>query len=338
MKKYAAIRALSTYLPEKIETNEMDKKHLEKLGIYEKHISADDEASSDLAVKAANNLFKEYGVDKNIIDYIVVCAQQPDYTMPPTACIVQDKLELSQSTAAIDISMGCSGYLYSLSVVKGLIEAGITKNVLLLTVSTSTKFINKKDKVMRPLFGDGATATLVSETDSENPLIHSFVFGTDGSRFDKLYIPAGGSKNVPTLTENVLEEEEDGSIHSNYECHMDGSAISFFTLRNVPPLVEDVLKKANLKREDIDYYIFHQANKYMMGHVQKKCKLDGMPFYNDITKIGNTVASSVPFGINHVLKETSPKKLANVMLAGFGVGLSWSGCIADLRMMWDKKL
>jgi len=335
MKTYAAIRALSTYLPAEIETNDMDKSHLDRLGIYKKHIASPNEAASDLAVNAANNLFKEYNIDKNVVDYIILCAQHPDYPMPPTSCIVQDKLQMPKSTAALDISMGCSGYLYSLSVVKGLIEAGLSKNTLLLTSAISTKFINKKDSVMRPLFGDGATATLISAMEAENPLIHSFVFGTDGSRFDKLYIPAGGSKNVPTLTENILEEDE-GSIHSNYEWRMDGSAISFFTLRTVPALVEDVLNKANLKREDIDYYIFHQANKFMMGHVQKKCKLDGMPFYNDISEIGNTVAGSVPFGIDYVLKSNSHKNLSNVMLAGFGVGLSWSACVADLRYMLNK--
>lgn len=332
MKSYAVIRALSTYLPANIETNDMDKAHLDKLGIHKRHLASNNEAASDLAVNAAINLFKEYDIDKNSIDYIVLCAQHPDYPMPPTSCIVQDKLNLSQSTAALDISMGCSGYLYSLSVVKGLIESGISKNVLLLTSAISTKFINKKDKVMRPLFGDGATATLISSVEAENPFIHSFVFGTDGSRFDKLYIPAGGSKNVPTLTEDILEEE-DGNIHSNYEWRMDGAAISFFTLRTVPTLVDDVLNKANLKREDIDYYIFHQANKFMMGHVQKKCKLNDLPFYNDILEIGNTVAGSVPFGIYHVLREKSCKNLGKVMLAGFGVGLSWSACIVDLRQM-----
>lgn len=336
MKSYAAIRALSTYLPKEIEKNDMDKSHLDKLGIYKKHIASESEAASDLAVNAANNLFKEYDIDKNSIDYIVLCAQHPDYPMPPTSCIIQDKLNLSQSTAALDISMGCSGYLYSLSVVKGLIEAELSQNTLLLTSAISTKYINKKDHVMRPLFGDGATATLVSAVEADNPLIHSFVFGTDGSRFDKLYIPAGGSKNPPNITKEILEDDE-GAIHSNYEWRMDGSAISFFTLRTVPTLVENVLNKANLKREDIDYYIFHQANKFMMAHVQKKCKLDNMPFYNDISEIGNTVAGSVPFGIDYVLKENSFKNLSNVMLAGFGVGLSWSACVANLTEMINKK-
>lgn len=337
MAKYAAIRAISTYLPEVTETNDLwGKKFTDKLGINARHISGDDEVSSDLCVKAAENLFSEYNINKDDIDYLAVCVLHPDYPMPPTSCIVQDKLKLNTNTAAIDIDMGCSGYVYGLSVAKGLVESGIANNILFITTTVITKFINKKDNVMRPLFGDGATATLIGATDSDNALIHSFVFGTDGSRYDKLYIPAGGSKNAPTRTQNILDEEPDGSIHSNYEWHMEGSAISFFTLRTVPSLVEDVLKKANLKREDIDYYIFHQANKFMMEHVQKKCRLEGLPFYNDISEFGNTVAGSVPFGIDYVLKEKNSDELKKVMLAGFGVGLSWAGCVVDLSRMENK--
>lgn len=338
MKKYAAIRAVSTYLPEAVETNaNWEKKFTDKLGINTRHLSKKDEVSSDLCVKAAENLFDEYGVERHDIDYLVVCVLHPDYPMPPTSCIVQDKLKLKTSVAAVDIDMGCSGYVYGLSVVKGLVESGVAENVLFITTTVITKFINQKDNVMRPLFGDGATATLISKVESDKPLIHSFVFGTDGSRYDKLYIPAGGSKNVPTLTKDVLDIEADGNVHSNYEWHMDGSAISFFTLRTVPALVEDVLKKANLKREDIDYYIFHQANKFMMEHVQKKCHLEGMAFYNDISETGNTVAGSVPLGIDYVLREKNSDELKNVMLAGFGVGLSWAGCIADLTQMMKKR-
>ena len=137
-------------------------------------------------------------------------------------------------------------------------------------------------------------------------------------------------------TKEVMEEDADGNIRSNFEWHMDGSAISYFTLRTVPKLVENVLKKANLTREEIDFYIFHQANRFMMEHIQKKCHLEKMAFYNDISKIGNTVSSSVPFGIDHTLKKTSFKDLSRVMLAGFGVGLSWAACIADLRKMLPK--
>lgn len=337
MKNYAAIRALSVYLPEATEKNDTyDERFMEKLGIYKRHLAADNEVTSDLCVRAANNLFNEYNIQKQDIDYLIVCAQHPDYPMPSTSCIVQDKLGLSQSTAAIDVTMGCSGYIYGLSVAKGLIESELAKNVLFITAAISTKFINKKDKVMRPLFGDGATATLITSVQSDAPFLHSFVFGTDGSRFDKLYIPAGGVVNMCQNTKETEEIDADGSIRTNFEWRMDGSAISFFTLRTVPALVEDVLQKADLKREDIDYYIFHQANKFMMEHAQKKCHLEKMAFYNDISEIGNTVAGSVPFGIRHVLKDTAPQNLRKVMLAGFGVGLSWAACIADLGEMANK--
>ena len=335
MIKFACIKAISTYLPEKIESNENlgDERFISKLGIKERHIAADDESSGDLAVKAAENLFNEYKIDRNDINFILLCTQHPDHLGPTTACHVQSRLEIPQTAGALDFSLGCSGYVYGLALAKSLIETQMASNVLLLTSSVYTKYVNFNDKAIRPLFGDGATATLISAVESERPFIDDFIFGTDGSRFESLYIPVGGSRLPPRSNPEVMETDENGNQHSNYEIHMDGSAITYFTFRTVPKLVEDVLNKANLQREDINYYIFHQANKFVMELVRKKCHIENLNFYNDIEDIGNTVSGTIPFGIKKVLNKTEQFKLKKVMLAGFGVGLSWAACIADLSLM-----
>ncbi len=331
MIKFACIKAIATYLPEKIELNENlgDKRFIEKLGITKRHVAADDESAGDLAFNAAENLFANYNINRNDIDFILLCTQHSDYQVPTTACHLQHRLNIPQSAGALDYNLGCSGYVYGLALAKGLIESGLAKNLLLLTSSVYLKYINVNDKPIRPLFGDGATATLISAEGAE-PCIDAFIFGTDGSRFDNLYIPVGGSRNLPRNNPEIIETDEQGNQRSNYEVHMDGSAITYFTLRTVPKIVNEVLEKAQLQREDIDYYIFHQANKFVMNHVQKKCNLEGFNFYNDIDDIGNTVSGTLPFGIMKVLSDTPPSKLQRVMLAGFGVGLSWSGCIVNL--------
>ena len=335
MTKFACIKAIATYLPEKIESNKNlgDERFISKLGIVERHLAAEEESAGDLAFNAAENLFKKFNIDRNSIDFILLCTQHPDYQMPTTACQLQHRLNIPQTAGALDYNLGCSGYVYGLSLAKGLIESSLADNVLLLTSSIYNKYINVNDKAIRPLFGDAATATLINAEESEQPLLDAFVFGTDGSKFDDLYIPVGGSRLPPRNNPEVLETDENGNQHTNYEVHMDGSAITYFTFRTVPKLVNDVLTKVNLNRNDIDYYIFHQANKFMMNHVQKKCGLEDLNFYNDIEDIGNTVSGTLPFGIMKVLKNNPNTKLKKVMLAGFGVGLSWSACIADLSYL-----
>ena len=341
MKKFAYIKAIATYLPDRIEINDNlgDERFIGKLGIKKRHLAADDESAGDLAFNAAQNLFNQYDISSAEIDFILLCTQHPDYQMPTTACHLQHRLNIPQTAGALDYSLGCSGYVYGLSLAKGLIESGLSKNVLLITSSVYNKYININDKAIRPLFGDGATATLISNIEAEEdrmPLLDAFVFGTDGSKFDNLYIPVGGSRMPPRNNPEVLEIDENGNQHTNYEVHMDGPAITYFTFRTVPKLVNDVLSKAGLRREDINYYIFHQANKFMMNHVQKKCGLEGLNFYNNIEDIGNTVSGTLPFGIMKVLHNISSSELQRVMLAGFGVGLSWSACIADLSLMDTK--
>ena len=331
---FAYIRAIAGYLPEMVEHNDPDSRIVRKTGTVEKH-NAGTASAGDLAVNAAEQLFSRYGVDRAQVDFVLLCTQHPDYLMPTTACIVQDRLGLNKSCGALDYNLGCSGYVYGLSLAKGLIESGQAKRVLLLASSVYLKFINKKDDTLYPFFGDGATATLVEAREQEKPGLDAFVFGTDGSGYDQLIIPAGGSRNPSRSTPEVFTTDQHGNIRSNYELYMHGQNVMAFTLREVPPLVDQVLARSGLERGQVDYFVFHQANHFMLDYVQKKCGLVGRPFYNDIRTIGNTVSSSIPFALLDILDEHAPEDLRQVMLAGFGVGLSWAGCMADLHCMMN---
>ncbi|MBR3498065.1 MAG: ketoacyl-ACP synthase III [Selenomonadaceae bacterium] len=327
---FARIRAISTYLPATIEYNSelVDSRFIKKIGVKCRHICAKDEAAGDLAFHAAEKLFAEHELDRHEIDFILLCTQHPDHLGPHTAAHLQHRLGLKKSVGSMDIALGCSGYIYGLAVAKGLIETGLAKKILFITSSVYTKYINRADKSTRPLFGDGATATWLDGGAQKS--LRAFVFGSDGSRFDKLIIPVGGSRHMPRDNPEIFSTDENGNYRSNWEIFMDGMAITYFTLREVPPLVEKVLDAAKLTRADLDYCIFHQANKFMMTYLRDKAGLLDVPFHNDISETGNLVSGSVPLAIEQVVKNFGAENLKRVMLAGFGVGLSWAGCIADL--------
>ena len=334
---FAKITAISSYLPKTVEKNSglIDERTIDKLGIIERHVAAAEESAGDLAFKAAEKLFAEYNINRNEIDFILLCVQHPDYQMPHTSAHIQDRLGLSKNTGTMDISLGCSGYIYGVATAKGFIEAGMAKKILLLTSSVYLKYINAKDFSTRALFGDGATATLIEGLESDTESLSAFVFGSDGSKFDKLYIPVGGSRLMPRENPEVFSYDENKNYRSNYEVNMDGGAVAYFTMHEVPKLVDDVLTKAKISRADLDYCIFHQANKMMLEFIQKKCALTSVPFFNDITLTGNLVSGSVPYAIEQVVKNSDVSQLKKVLLAGFGVGFSWAGCIADLSSWRD---
>lgn len=326
---FAKIKAVTSYLPPTIENNSevVDARFIKKIGVKSRHVVTN-ESAGDLAFAAAEKLFAEHNIDRHETDFILLCTQHPDYQMPHTAAHLQSRLGLKKSVGTLDIALGCSGYVYGLAVAKSFIETGLAKKILFLTSSVYTKYINVRDTSTRPLFGDGATATWLEGSDAQG--LRAFVFGSDGSRFDKLIIPVGGSKFPPRDNPEVFATDDNKNFRSNYEVFMDGMAITYFTLREIPKLVDDVLTAAKLTRADLDYCIFHQANKFMMTYLRDKAGLNDVPFHNDITDTGNIVSGSVPLAIEQVIKNHGADGLKNVMLAGFGVGLSWAGCIADL--------
>jgi 3-oxoacyl-[acyl-carrier-protein] synthase-3 len=330
----AKIKAVSYYLPE--ETLDNDKinelfpewsvdKISSKTGIYQRHIAGKNEFSSDMAVSAAKKLFDEHNINAADIDYILLCTQSPDYLLPTTACIVQNNLGIPTTAGALDFNLGCSGYIYGLSLAKGLILADIAKNILLITSETYSKYINDSDKSNRTIFGDGASATLICG-DGPGLEIQGFVLGTDGSGAENLIVKRGGSKYA--VSESTDSNVDEYGNQTNENClYMNGSEIFNFTIGAVPGLVNDTLQKNNKQLGDIDLFIFHQANKYMLNHLRKKIGIDEGKFLYHIENCGNTVSSTIPIVLKEAVEQNKIAPGMSILLAGFGVGYSWGGVI-----------
>lgn len=296
----------------------------EKVGVSERRVAASDETATDLAIAAADKLFSHRVVEKKDVDFVLFCTQSPDYKLPSSACVIQDKLGLSTKSGAFDFNLGCSGYEYGLAVAKGLIVGGIAKNVLLLTGETYNKYLHPRDKGNRTIFGDAASATVVSTEGFAE--IGEFVLGTDGSGAKHLIVKSGGARCPDRI--NDLHFDDGGNPVSSDYLFMDGQEIFVFTLTKVPKMVTEVLIKNNLQKEDVNLFVFHQANKYMLEHLRKKMKIDEDKFFVNFEKIGNTVSSTIPIALCDAKEQGLLK--GNVLLAGFGVGLSWGATILKI--------
>ena len=328
----AYIKAISYYLPERIVTNkELLKEFPEwnvdkiaaKVGVDSRHIAGKDETAGDLAERAAFKLFDEYNVDPKSIDFLFLCTQSPDYFLPSTACILQERLGIPTSTGAFDYNLGCSGGIYGLAIAKGLIAAGIAKNVLLLTAETYNKYLHFSDKSNRSIFGDGAAACLIS-TDGIAK-IGEFSLGTNGNGAKCLIVGTGAARQKATTGKETIDD--DGHIHRDDYLYMDGSAIFNFTLDAIPTMMKDILVKNNIEKDEVDYYVFHQANKFMLNAIRKVCMLPQEKFYINLSETGNTVSSTVMIGLKQCLDMGVITSGMKVMISGFGVGLSWGGTI-----------
>ena len=329
----AYIKDIAYYLPKKVLTNEQiaqlfpewsAEKVANKVGITERHIAADEETATDMAYQAAENLFAQ-GVSRNVVDFIILCTQSPDYFLPSSACILQDRLRLSKKCGAFDFNLGCSGYEYGLAIAKGLIVANIAKNILLLTAETYTKYLHEQDKGNRTIFGDGASATLVSTEGFAE--IGEVVVGTDGSGAENLIVRSLGARHkLPLMDEHI---DDEGVMVSGDHLYMHGGNVFNFTADVVPPMVEKLLEKSLLKQDEVDLWVFHQANKYMINYLRKLLDIDKEKFYIYMQTVGNTVSSTIPIALCEARKED--RLHGHVLLAGFGVGLSWGGVMLNIN-------
>lgn len=329
------IKAITYTLPKNKVTNEALVKEFpewsvekiaDKVGINKRYIAAENETSSDLAFDAAEKLFAENAeIKKGEIDFLLFCTQSPDYFLPTSACVIQDKLGLSTSCGALDFNLGCSGYVYGLSLAKGLICGGIAKNVLLLTGETYSKFMHPKDKGNRTIFGDAASATLVSTEGFAE--IGNFSLGTDGKGAENLIVKTGGMRNRERA--NDVTFEENGNPLSSDHLYMNGAEIFNFTIDAVPPLVKSTLANNNLQSDDINGYVFHQANQFMLNFLCKKLKIDPDKFHYYMSEVGNTVSSTIPIVLVEKMRDKA--LTGNILIAGFGVGYSWGGTVLKIN-------
>lgn len=332
----AYIKGISYYLPERIITNEDLVKEFpewsvdkvaSKVGVNKRHIAGDNETAGDLAEKAALKLFQEYNISPNEIDFLLLCTQSPDFFLPSTSCILQNRLKIPTASGALDYNLGCSGCIYGLALAKGLIISGAAKNILLLTAETYNKYLHPSDKSNKSIFGDGAAACLISIDGQAE--IGDFAFGTDGSGAENLIVKTGASRFKQATSQSECDEE--GHIKYDDYLYMNGGAIFNFTLETVPTLVEQVLKRNNLTPNDVNYYIFHQANKFMLNTIRKVCAIPKDKFYINLEETGNTVSSTILIGLKDSIEKKLIKPSQKVLITGFGVGLSWGGVVLTFK-------
>ncbi len=331
------IGSVSYYLPETVLTNDDLKKEFPDLkikeltrltGVTSRHITAEDETSVDMAVKAAEKLFSENNINKNDIDFVLFCSAGGDYITPASACIIQDKLGLSQNCGALDINQGCTGYIYSLSVADGLITTGNAVNVLVLNAEAITKTINKGDKANRSIFGDAAAATLITKKETAN-FKSKFIFGTDGSKFDRIIIKHGRERYpLPRFKEDDFTDEY-GNVRNHANFYMNGSEVFNFSVQKAPLLVNALLKSYNLEKEDVDFFIFHQANAIILETIGRKIGIPKEKLIVELESTGNTVSATIPIALKKSLEKGLIKRGDKILMAGFGVGFSWAGTILE---------
>jgi 3-oxoacyl-[acyl-carrier-protein] synthase III len=336
MQQRAAIRAVASYLPATKLTNEQlaaefGNSHagqiLSKTGVAARGVAAADECASDLGVAAAMRLFEMGKGDPGEIDFLIFCTQSPDYFTPTTACVMQDRLGLRTSCGAIDINQGCSGYIYGLALAQSLVEAGTAANVLLITADTYTKFINRRDRSLLTLFGDGAAATLIGSVPSASELIGPFVLGTDGRGASQIMVKAGGLRCPPTPETAIEREDASGNWRSDQNLFMDGADVFGFALKTVPQALGQLLEKSGLSFDEIDFFIPHQANKFILERLRAKLKIPAEKFWIDMERCGNTVSSTIPIALESALEQGRVKPGDRVALVGFGVGYSWGATL-----------
>lgn len=318
----AVVRAIEYHLPERVLTNEQLAQEFPeftvakieaKTGISERRLAAPAECASDLAVHAAQRLFKT-GIAPGDVEYILFCTQSPDYLLPTTACLLQHRLGIPTTAGALDFNLGCSGYIYGLSLAKGLIESGQVRNVLLLTAETYSKYIERGERGLRTLFGDGAAATWIVGEPTSDPAsmaIGPIAFGTDGTGECNLIVRQGGAR----------QPEADKRLYMN------GGEIFSFTLQTVPTAVRQILERAQLTLADVDRFVFHQANQYMLENLREKIGIPSEKFIIEMHDCGNTVSSTIPIALKRAVSAGKIRAGHRVMLVGFGVGYSWGALL-----------
>ncbi len=325
---YAQIGPIAVHLPATVETNDQLQALFpdwdldliySKTGIRERRIAASGECASDLGVIAAEKLFAAHDIDRASIDFLLFCTQTPDYPLPTTACLVQQRLGLPTGVGALDFNLGCSGFVYGLSLADGLIRSGAAARVLLITADTYSKYIDANDRSLRTIFSDGAAATLIEAGGS--PTLSGFVFGTDGSAADSLMVPSGGART----SEAALKPRKRQRWKSRL--YMDGPALVDITLRYIPDMVSSVLDRAHMTKDQLDLLIMHQATLHMLDRLRATLDVpaDRMPIV--LETVGNTVSSTIPIAMDELRRDGRIRENSRSLLVGFGVGFSWAGCV-----------
>lgn len=314
------IKAIEYYLPTKTEDGQVLKKDNpdwriedieKKTGIFLRHIAAPEQTAVDMAELVAEKLFAN-GISRHEMDFIILVTQSPDYTLPTSACILQDRLKIKKESMAFDVNLGCSGFVYGLAIGGSLIESGLAKKGLLICSDTYTKYINKSDRTCRPLFSDGAAIAFLAATKKDK--LGPFEMGTDGSGYNDLIVPLSGARQI----------NKEGQARKLF---MDGAKVFMFTMDTVPKCINALLSKAEKKISDIDLFIFHQASQLVIDNIVRRSSIPKEKLFINYQEIGNAVSASIPIALKDAETQKRLKRGDLIMLVGFGVGLSWGGCL-----------
>ena len=318
---------LTSLLPE----DELEKV-ISNIGVRQRRIASKSTTSVDLCIAAAKHLLSEMKVEKDEINMVLFLSQTPDHIIPASSPFIQNELGLPTSTACIDLSLACSGYVYALSTAFSYAQTSGVGKVLLLVGEVFSKIVSREDRVNWPLYGDGGTATLISRI-NDNDKKSTFSLFSDGSGFKSIIIPDGGSRLPISKESFCVTERENGNKRSDTQLYMDGLEVFNFTLRNVPKSVKHQLNVRGIGIDDIDRFYFHQANQFMIDFFVKKLKIDSTKVYNSISKFGNVSSASIPITISQNVGAIEDEK---IMLIGFGAGLSWASTIIDVGSLSVK--
>ncbi len=335
MAQTATIAAIEYFLPPGVTTTEQlaaefpewsVAKIASKTGIQRRHVADGDVCSSDLAVSAAEKLFASGACSPEEVDFVLFCTQSPDYFLPTTACLLQDRLGIPTTAGALDYNLGCSGFIYGLGLAQGLIETGQARTVLLITAETYSKFLHPKDRSVRTIFGDAAAVTVLRAA-ADGVSFGPYVYGTDGKGGPNLIVRTGAAREERTEHSAVPATDASGNIRTRDSLFMDGPEIFTFTLEAVPKVVAALTEKAGIRLDEIDLFVFHQANAYMLEHLRKKIKIPVEKFLVSMAQCGNTVSSTIPIALKDAASDGRLLPGALVMLVGFGVGYSWGATL-----------
>ncbi len=293
-------------------------------GIRNRQVAPAGVCGSDLAFAAADRLLTNHSIDRSSIDLLIHCTQSPDYLMPTTACLLQHRLGLGKNCGAFDLNLGCSQYVYALSVAHSMIAAGVVNRVLALTGDTMSQTVNPKDRSLVPIIGDAGSATLLEATDEPGVGFLGFELGTDGSGSQYLALPASGFRQPHSAETAVEVTDAEGNTRSAENLYMNGAAIFHFAISTVPKAVQSLLTKLGLTIDHVDCLLFHQANKYMLDYLVKKLKVPPEKTHFYVENTGNTSGSTMPGVLSDAWKLGKIKPGSLVVLVVFGVGLSWA--------------
>ncbi len=332
------IKDIAYYLPETIIDNQYLHKEnpawdmkqvVERTGVFKRHIARENETALDLSLQACRELFSRHQDAKEMIDGLIFCTQSPDYILPPNACVLHKLLDLPENVFAFDFNLACSGYVYGLALARGLVFTGQAKNILLVTADTYSKYISRKDRSARVLFGDGAAVTWITGADS-GPGVIDILCSTGGKEYDRFIIPAGGLRLPKSRKTCRPKKDESGNVRTLENIYMDGLGVLAFVNSRVPRQIRQILARNSLTCDDIDLFIFHQASKLALDSLAAILKIEPEKEFRNLQEIGNTVSASIPIALKDALDAGRAVPGHKIVISGFGVGLSWGTALIEI--------